>query len=84
MENALEFDEFQQAIKALNCYQVTDAAIQDFFTQLDRQRRHRIAITEIEGLFKEHQRRSHPNIRPDDVCAGILRAFNGDAAFIEQ
>ena len=51
---------------------------------MDRDRRHRVPITEIEGLFKEHNRRNQPNIRPDDVCASILKAFNGDAVFIEQ
>ena len=68
-ENSLEFDEFSQAIKALNCYQVTDTAIQEFFTSLAREKVHRVPITEIEGLFKEFQRKSHPNIKPDDVCA---------------
>ena len=53
-ENSLEFDEFSMAVKALNCYQVTDVAIQEFFTQLDRLRRHRVSISDIEGLFKEH------------------------------
>ena len=44
----------------------------------------KVAITEIEGLFKEHSRKSHPNIKPDDVCANILKAFNADVGFIDS
>ena len=42
-----------------------------------------ISITDIEGLFKEHSRRSHSNIRPDEVCTRVIKAFNGDLNFIE-
>ena len=44
----------------------------------------KVAITEIEGLFKEHARKQHPNIKPDDVCANILKAFNCDVAYIDS
>ena len=60
------------------------AVEQEIFNTLDKDRRGKVAITEIEGLFKEHMRRSHPQIQPRDVCASIIRAFNGDVAFIER
>ena len=51
---------------------------------LDRENKKKVAITEIEILFKEHGRKSHPTIRPKKVAEQILRAFNGDLAFIEM
>lgn len=42
-----------------------------------------MAISEIEGLFKEHSRKNNPNIKPDDVCVKILQAFGSDVAFID-
>ena len=43
-----------------------------------------LSITAIEGLFKEHARKQNPNLKPDTVCAEILRAFNCDISFIEN
>ena len=63
---------------------MTDITVQDIFTQLDRDRTNKVPVTEVEGLFKEHSRRSHPNVVPSGVAANILKAFNGDIAFIER
>ena len=63
---------------------VTPSMIQDIFTTLDRQNRHRLSITDIEGLFKEHSRKQNPNINPDEVILQIIIAFAGDTSFIEQ
>ena len=41
-------------------------------------------ITEIEGLFKEHIRRNNTHIQPKEIVAAVIRAFNGDIAFIER
>ena len=43
-----------------------------------------MALTEVECLFKEHQRKSHPHIRPRNVAEKILAAFNGDLNYISS
>lgn len=58
--------------------------IEEIFMGLDRDNNKKVAITEIELLFKEHGRKSHPNIRPKRVAEQILRAFNGELDFIEK
>ena len=83
-ENCLSYDEFMQAIKSLNCPQVVDNRTQMIFQLLDRQGQQKVPITEIEGLFKEHIRRNNTHIQPKEIVAAVIRAFNGDIAFIER
>ena len=61
-ENCLTMDEFSHAIRSFNVHQVTDEVAREIFSTLDKDRTGRIAVTEIEGLFKEHVRRTHPHI----------------------
>ena len=55
-------DEFSHAIRSFNVHQVTDEVAREIFSTLDKDRTGRIAVTEIEALFKEHVRRAHPHI----------------------
>jgi len=83
-ENCITAEEFGQACQVLNIYQVTASTISEIFKQMDRDNTNKIALTEVESLFKEHSRKAHPNIRPTDVASNIIRAFNGDVNYIEN
>ena len=84
VDNSLIFQEFEQAVRNLCSQQIMPQTIQDIFTNLDEDKDNKVAITDIESLFKEHNRRANPQISTAQVCCGILRAFNGDVQFIDN
>ena len=83
IDNSLVFGEFDQAVRAVGGAQIVPVTIQDIFTKLDSDSDTKVAITDIESLFKEFNRRSHPTISSAQVCSGVLKAFNGDVQFID-
>ena len=77
-DNTLDYDDFSKAVRDLNCNTVTESAVGEIFNALDRNMTRKVAIAEIENLFKSHARMSNPHIKVDDVLSNVISAFNGD------